>query len=139
MTTAAFPPTCQCGHSQRVHWLSQTSREVPCTICHCRNFRLHVDDLTHTPPRQTILERAAEIVDNREQQYGHPKDNLPRIARLWSEILGITVTAEQVCLCMILLKIARAVTSTEISEDTIVDMIGYSYCIEKLRVEETGS
>jgi hypothetical protein len=87
----------------------------------------------------TILERAAEIVDHREQQYGHPKDNLPRIARLWSEILGITVTAEQVCLCMILLKIARAVTSTEISEDTIVDMIGYSYCIEKLRVEETGS
>jgi len=81
----------------------------------------------------TILDRAAEIVDNREQQYGSPKDNLPRIARLWSEILGITVTAEQVCLCMILLKVARAVTGTDISGDTIVDMIGYSYCIEKLR------
>ena len=101
-------------------------------MCHCRNFRLHVDDLTPTPPRQTILERAAEIVDNREQQYGSPKENIPRIARLWSEILGIPVTAEQVCLCMILLKIARAVTGTDISEDTITDIAGYARCLERL-------
>ena len=82
----------------------------------------------------TILDRAAEIVDNREQQYGSPKANLHRIAALWSTVLGHEVSARQVALCMIMLKVARVTTGT-LTADSLVDIAGYARCIERLEDE----
>ena len=42
-----------------------------------------------------------------EESYGSILDNHTRIARLWSVLLKIEVTPEQVALCMIAVKQAR--------------------------------
>ena len=67
---------------------------------------------------------AAKLVnEDRAQLYGHPLDNLTRAAHIWSVILDHTVTAEQVALCMVGLKIARQVHKEQV--DNVADAIGY--------------
>lgn len=67
---------------------------------------------------------AARLVDDeRATDYGHPLDNLDRAARIWQVILGCPVTAEQVALCMVGVKIARQVHREK--PDNIADAIGY--------------
>lgn len=67
---------------------------------------------------------AARLVnDDRAQLYGHPLDNLTRAANIWSVILEVDVTPEQVALCMVGLKIARQVHRE--TSDNIADAIGY--------------
>jgi len=77
---------------------------------------------------------AAKIVSNdRNDQYGHPLDNLDRAARIWSVILGSDVNAEQVALCMIGLKIARQVHKPK--TDTVVDVMGYALTLHMIQEE----
>lgn len=86
----------------------------------------------------TILEEAAGLIyGDRMEQYGNAKDNFTDIGGLWEPIIGIPVTAEQVALCLIQLKIARAIRDVReqrpIKRDTIVDLAGYAGCIEKIQ------
>lgn len=75
--------------------------------------------------RGKILAHAAALVDGpRNADYGDPVENHERIAALWSEVLGIEVTAEQVALCLIQLKIARLVNSPR-HADSWLDICGY--------------
>lgn len=77
-------------------------------------------------------QKAEELVNGKRQaDYGHPKVNMKRIARIWSGILDIDVTPEQVALCMVGLKLARLVHSPE-HEDTQVDMMGYLKVLQRL-------
>ena len=56
----------------------------------------------------TYCFQALELVyKERKAQYGTPKENFDRIAKILSAILGHEVTFEQVCLCMIGVKISR--------------------------------
>jgi hypothetical protein len=88
--------------------------------------------MTTTKPL-TILDEAAVVVDgDRATLYGHPRVNLTRIARLWSEILNHPVSAYEVGLCMIALKIARATTGSGVTRDTLIDIAGYARCLERL-------
>ena len=48
-----------------------------------------------------LLQKTADVVKDRGQDYGSILDNHTRIARLWSVLLKIEVTPEQVALCMI--------------------------------------
>lgn len=73
-----------------------------------------------------ICERAAELVGgDRAQQHGDKKENHQNIADLWSAFLNTKITAQQVALMMVLLKVART-KSGSLNRDDFVDMAGYS-------------
>ena len=54
-----------------------------------------------------FLKRVAQVLEDRGAAYGDPKTQMEAIARRWSITLGTPVTAQQVALCMIDLKLAR--------------------------------
>jgi len=66
-----------------------------------------------------------ELVAERGRAYGHPRPNHERIAALWSVILGTPVTAEQVALCMVQVKVSRLIQSPD-HADSIDDIAGYA-------------
>lgn len=67
-----------------------------------------------------------DILDAREKNYDSPKDNFDRIAKMWSVIFGIDVTAVQVAMAMEATKICREVYSPK--DDNLDDLIGYAIC-----------
>lgn len=67
----------------------------------------------------------------RQQDYGHPIDDFMRTARMWSVIIGHDVTAEQVGLCMIALKISRQCHFPK--RDNMVDAAGYAATVQRVR------
>ena len=72
-----------------------------------------------------ILEVANNLVNgNRQEDYGHPLDTHDRVAKMWSVILDADVTAEQVQLCMIALKVCRQCNKPKV--DNLVDIAGYA-------------
>jgi hypothetical protein len=82
---------------------------------------------------ESILAEAARVTSqDRERDYGHPLPNHQRIAALWSAILGVQVTPEQVVLCMIGTKIAR-LTVTPDHRDSVVDIAGYARAYQRIR------
>ena len=54
-----------------------------------------------------LLQKTAEVIQDRGEDYGSIVDNHTRISRLWSVLLDTDVTPEQVALCMIAVKQAR--------------------------------
>lgn len=78
---------------------------------------------------KSILEEAQELVSGaRQDAYDHPLDNFTRIAKIWSVILDMDVTPEQVGLCMVGLKVAREAHVHK--RDNLVDGAGYFYTIQ---------
>jgi len=74
---------------------------------------------------ENILEEAQRLVHgDRGEDYGHPLDDFTKTAKIWSAILGIEVTPEQVSLCMIGVKISRQVNKPK--RDNLVDAAGYA-------------
>ncbi len=61
----------------------------------------------------------------REQEYGNKKINHDNIAVLWSVYLGTKLSAHDVAILMLLLKIARTKSGNP-TEDTYIDTVGYS-------------
>ncbi len=100
-------------------------------------FRLEGEELVEED-YTTTLEEALEIAGggSRQQMYGHPIHNMHRTALIWSGILGIDVTEEEVALCMIGVKLARE--SFRPQRDNLVDISGYGLVYEQiLRGRET--
>lgn len=60
-----------------------------------------------------------------QREYGDPVANHTRIAALWSQILGTEITAHQVALCCLLMKVSRASSAPE-HMDSYVDIDGYA-------------
>ena len=84
----------------------------------------------------TILDEATVLTSGpRQEDYGHPIHDHTRTAKMWSAILGTEVTAEQVCLCMVALKLSRQCNKPK--RDNIVDACGYLRNVEMIQ-EETG-
>jgi len=82
------------------------------------------------------LEKAnALIAGDREKDYGDKVHNHNNIARLWSAYLGTEITAHDVAVMMVLLKIARTKLG-EISEDTYIDMSAYSAIAGEIKFKE---
>ena len=78
---------------------------------------------------KSILEEAHRLVHgDRGADYGSPLDDFTRTARMWSAILGAYVSAEQVGLCMIALKISRQCNKPK--RDNMVDVAGYAETVE---------
>lgn len=83
---------------------------------------------------KTILDEAKELVyGERAASYGKVSMNFQRIADLWSPILGVKVTPEQVGLCMIQLKISRQLFKNK--RDNLTDIAGYAATLEKMEKE----
>jgi hypothetical protein len=80
---------------------------------------------------ESILDEAKRITTTvRHGDYGHPADDFTRTARMWSGILanklrdGAQVTAMDVPLCMIAVKLARQAHRHK--RDNLVDIAGYA-------------
>lgn len=73
---------------------------------------------------------AKDIVEQRAEHYGDPRPNMERTAALWSAYLGHEVTAHDVAVCMILVKVSRAKVSAH--ADNYVDIRGYADIAEHL-------
>jgi hypothetical protein len=86
-------------------------------------------------PEDIELEARGIVRDgDRQKEYGHPRDDWTRTAKIWSGILGIEVTPEQAMLCMIGTKISRLVHTPQ-HHDSKVDIIGYAICYDRLNEE----
>lgn len=82
-----------------------------------------------------ILEEAGKLVDgDRNDAYGHPKVKYAVLADLWSSIIGVRVTPEQVVLCMLATKLGRE--SLKHKRDNLVDIAGYAKILGILTEEE---
>lgn len=97
---------------------------------------------SHTiPPREHLLAVASKLtLGERNKAYGEPHANHTQIARLWNAYLraraeheGVdcaTIDAEDVAICMVLLKVARAaqrqMQPDPVNFDTFVDMVAYA-------------
>lgn len=91
------------------------------------------DRVESTP---SLLHEAAEIIyGDREKAYGDPGVNCRRIAAIWGVVLGVPVTDEQVCLCMIGLKLARLVHTPD-HHDSQVDLAGYAALLERIQASK---
>lgn len=74
---------------------------------------------------------AKDIVEQRAEHYGDPRPNMERTAALWSAYIGTDISAHDVAVCMMLVKISRAKVSAH--ADNYVDIRGYSEIAEGLR------
>ena len=72
-----------------------------------------------------ILEEANEAVASREFTHGECVSNNNNIADLWSAYLSMPISADEVAVMMILLKIGRT-KSRKAVKDHFVDMAGYA-------------
>lgn len=72
----------------------------------------------------------ALIEGDRAEEYGDPSVNHQRIAKLWSGVLETNVTAHQVYLCMIAVKMSRLVASP-LHRDSWLDIAGYAALADK--------
>ena len=80
---------------------------------------------------RNILRKADRITSGiKRKAYGHPKENFKRTAALWSAILGVEVSSQQVALCMVAFKLAREAFRHK--EDNLVDAVGYLVNLDML-------
>ncbi len=82
-----------------------------------------------------ILKEAENAVyGDRQADYGTVTENFGTIAKLWSAVLKIEVTPEQVGLCMVQVKVARQMYKPK--RDNLVDGAGYFATLEKMETEK---
>ena len=78
-----------------------------------------------------LLQHAAGAVDKRRPDYGEPEDLFEHIAARWSQVLGIRVTAAQVAVCLMDLKMARLAHDPR-HLDSLVNVLGYGACLREI-------
>ena len=72
----------------------------------------------------TVAVDAIRLVDeDRNDSYGPPEENLGRIAAMWSGYIGKEITAQDVALMMVLVKISRSKAGH--ARDNAVDGVAY--------------
>ena len=84
--------------------------------------------------RSVLLEADMLVNGERQEQYGEPREHFEMVAKLWSGVMGWEMSAADVALCMVLLKIVREVHGHK--RDNIVDAAGYLEIYERMVEEE---
>ena len=82
-------------------------------------------------PAEMFLKHVANVIAERSTQYGDASSNMAAIAARWSATLGHEVTAAQVVLCLLDLKLARLAHDPS-HEDSAVDVCGYAALLRQL-------
>lgn len=102
---------------------------------------LHRLRLVEAPQDESILDEAKRITEGvRRAEYGAPADDFARAAQMWTGILarklreGEHVTAMDIPLCMIAIKLARQ--SHRHKRDNLVDIAGYARTAAMVAGEE---
>jgi hypothetical protein len=80
---------------------------------------------------ERLLEQAASVVRARRHTDGQPRDLFERVAVRWSQVLGVRVTARQVAVCLIDVKVARLAHDPR-HLDSITDIAGYAAILAEL-------
>jgi len=80
------------------------------------------------PRVQALREAASIIAGDRDIQYGGPEENFTRIAKIWSVIVGVEISPEDVAMMMVGLKVARYASKSGFQPDTWIDIAGYAGC-----------
>lgn len=76
--------------------------------------------------RSECLDKAKEIINGaRQENYGKPEKNFNQIASYWSLYLDHDVSATDVALMMVLMKLARLQNKPD-HEDSWIDIAGYA-------------
>lgn len=73
----------------------------------------------------SLLEKAAAVLEERGHAYGAADPAFEAIAARWTLTLGRPVSAAQVVLCMIDLKLVRLAHDPD-HEDSLIDVMGYA-------------
>jgi hypothetical protein len=109
-------------------WQNSPGARMEYMIAKELELELH-GDIPIEPPEY----EASRIVRNGERQaiYGHPNQDFKRTAGMWSALLDIEITPEDVALMMGMLKISR-LRSSPGHKDSIIDLIGYAICYSRL-------
>jgi len=89
----------------------------------------------------SILDEAKRITSGaRNMDYGHPREDFTRTARLWTALLQHklkpieAILADDIAMCMIALKLSRQVHSHK--RDNLVDIAGYTRTLAILSGED---
>lgn len=85
----------------------------------------------------TVLQEAQSLIyGDRQKAYGSASKNFTDIGVGWANIVGVPVSAEQVALMMVWLKVCRLTAGYRRGEkthrDSVIDIAGYAGCIEKI-------
>jgi len=81
---------------------------------------------------EAMLRQAARVVGQRRRAYGDPAGSMADVAARWSITLDQPVTAAEVVLCLIDLKLAR-LGHDPAHADSILDVAGYAAVLEEVR------
>lgn len=95
-----------------------------------------IENAVESPERgaESILMEAHRLTrGDRNEDYGHPLDDFSKTAKMWSAVFGVEVTAEQVALAMVCVKISRQLNAPK--RDNLVDGAGYFSTIEMIEQE----
>lgn len=90
-----------------------------------------VDEVAEIVDTDILTEAKGLVFGDRQDDYGHPFDDMSRTAKIWSAILGRTVTPSQVALCMVGVKMSREVNRPK--RDNRVDGAGYFGVLQMVR------
>jgi len=82
-------------------------------------------------PAEMFLKHVANIIAERSALYGDANTSMAAIATRWSVTLGHEITAAQVVLCLLDLKLARLARDPS-HEDSAVDVCGYAALLHEL-------
>lgn len=88
--------------------------------------------------KAACLEEALAAVSQRGQAYGAVLENFTDIAAIWTAILKLKVTPQQVAPCLVGLKIARLMHSPT-HHDSCVDIAGYGACAAEIASHLRGA
>lgn len=80
-----------------------------------------------------LMEAHGLVHGDRGASYGHPLDNFTHTAALWRAAFGWGVTAEQVAMAMILVKLSRECHAPK--RDNATDIAGYAETLDMCHAE----
>ncbi len=84
---------------------------------------------------ESILSEAERIVNGeRQADYSDPVENFKHIAEIASAIMGKDITAEECCIVMIAVKLARE--NYRHKRDNLVDLAGYAEILNRIKENE---
>lgn len=84
-----------------------------------------------TTAPETVLQEADRLINgDRREAYGDVRQRFESVAVGWTQIIGAPVSAQQVALAMVWLKVMREVNAHK--RDNLVDIGGYTGLAAKL-------